>query len=149
MAKWHILASGVVGATTLTLLHEGARKTVPHAPRVDILGMRAIARSMRAADQIPPSNEDLYYPTLIGDLVSNSLYYSLVAIGDRRYLWYRGALLGLAGGVGTVLASRLLDLGPQPGEQSPTTQLMTIAWYLVGGLAAAATTRQLATISDD
>jgi hypothetical protein len=42
------LISGFVGARTLTLIHETARRVNPNAPRMDILGMRAISKSLRA-----------------------------------------------------------------------------------------------------
>ena len=37
---WKALASGVAGACALTLLHEGVRRAVPDAPRMDVLGER-------------------------------------------------------------------------------------------------------------
>ena len=75
---------------------------------------------------------------LVGDLVSNSLYYSLVGAGARQDAMRNGALLGLAAGLGAVFLPEPLGLGRQPTEDSPETQLMTVAWYLLGGLAAGA-----------
>jgi len=132
------LGSGVVGAVALTLLHEGARRTVPHAPRMDILGMRAIAQGMRAVDEPPPERDRLHRWALLGDIAFNSIYYSLVATGDRQSAWRRGTLLGLLAGVGAVILPQPLGLGQPPGGQRSDTQVMTVAWYLVGGLAAAA-----------
>ncbi len=149
MRRRHALASGAVGAASLTLLHETARHLIPHAPRVDVLGMRALARSMRTIDQTPPSRNQLYWLALAGDLLSNGLYYSLVGVGDKRYIWHRGAALGAAAGLGTVLLPRLIGLGCQPDQQTPATQLMTFTWYLVGGLAAAATAHALASSSHE
>lgn len=135
--------SGVVGAGCLTMLHEVARQFVPRAPRVDVLGMRAIARSFEATGHARPSRSQLYWLALLGDFVSNSLYYSLIASGDRRGLWRRGMILGGAAGLGAAVLPRPLGLGRQPNQQFPTTHLMTIAWYLLGGLAAAATAQVL------
>jgi hypothetical protein len=132
------LMSGATGATSLTLLHETARQFVPHAPRVDVLGIRAIAASLRAVDQTPPSRDSLYWLAIAGDLVSNSLYYSLVGVGDREGVWRRGALLGAAAGIGAVIVPRLVGLGKQPNQHTPETQIMTCLWYLAGGLAASA-----------
>lgn len=132
------IISGVVGATSLTLLHETARQFVPHAPRVDVLGIRAIAASLRAVDQEPPSRDTLYWLAMAGDIASNSIYYSLVGVGDRKHVWRRGILLGTAAGIGTVIVPRLVGLGRQPNQQTPDTQIMTFLWYLVGGIAAAA-----------
>lgn len=129
--------SGLAGAAALTLLHEAARRLIPNAPRVDVIGMRAIAQAMRGADQEPPARHDLFRLALLGDLVSNSLYYSLVALGKREKVWATGLLLGLVAGVGAALLSAPLGLGRQPGERFPRTHLLTVLWYTVGGLVAA------------
>ncbi len=144
MISRRAVISGVVGASSLTVLHEVARQSVPHAPRVDVLGMRVIAQSFAAVNQTPPSRSELYWLALLGDLVSNSLYYSLVAIGNRPSIWRRGALLGAAAGLGAALLPRPLGPGRQPDQQFPTTHLLTFAWYLIGGLAASAAAQALA-----
>lgn len=132
------LGGGVAGAVTVTLINEIARRTIPHAPRLDALGMRALAATLRGAGGAVPDHDTLFYETLAGDLLSNSLYYSLVGFGGARGAWLRGALLGLAAGVGAALLPPKVGLGHQPGERAPDTQLMTVAWYTLGGLAAAA-----------
>ena len=45
------LAGGLAGACVLTIAHESLRRVVPEAPRMDILGMRAIAKLMEKAGQ--------------------------------------------------------------------------------------------------
>jgi len=130
------LGSGLVGAFALTLIHETARRFVDDAPRMDVLGMRAIAKTMRAVEVEPPV--PLHEAALVGDIVSNSLYYSLVGAGSSRDAIRNGALLGLAAGLGAVFLPEHLGLGRQPTEDSPQTQLMTVAWYTIGGLAAGA-----------
>ena len=138
------LGSGLAGALALTLVHETARRMREDAPRLDVLGMRAISKSLRAADVEQPDVE-LRDLALAGDLAANSLYYSIVGFGKREDAWLCGAALGLAAGLGAVTLPGPLGLGPQPTERAPTTQLMTVAWYLVGGLAAAAVYRAMTT----
>lgn len=133
------MGSGLAGALALTLVHETARRVIPHAPRVDVIGVRAISRSIRAAGYQPPRYDRLHHIALAGDLVSNSAYYSLVGVGDRRHVWRRGAALGLLGGLGAALLPPVLGLGQPPHRKTPFTQILTVAWYLLGGLAAAAT----------
>ena len=140
------LGSGLVGACALTLVHETARRFIDDAPRMDVLGMRALSKVARAADLDPPV--PLHEAALVGDLVSNSFYYSLVGAGAREDALRNGALLGLAAGLGAVYLPEPLGLGRQPTEDSPQTQLMTVAWYLVGGLAAGAAYRALASDED-
>lgn len=138
------LVSGTAGAIALNILHETARRTIPHAPRMDVIGMRALAQSLRGVDQDVPPQDELFTWTLVGDILSNALYYSLVGLGSKDGIWFRGAALGAAAGVGGAFLPPVLGLGHQPDEETPVTQAMTVAWYLVGGLAAAAVARKLA-----
>lgn len=133
------LASGVVGALTLTAIHESARKALPHAPRMDVIGTRALSRPLRAAGRTPPHWNRLHRYALGGDVVSNSLFYSFVGYGPDRFAVHRGLVLGLAAGIGAVLLPPVFGLGRQPHRKSPLTELLTVAWYTLGGLAAGAT----------
>jgi hypothetical protein len=139
------LASGVAGAVALNLVHETARRTIPHAPRMDVIGRRGIAKTAYALGAEPPHGNRLQAAALAGDLVSNSLYYSLIGLGSdrRRATWRRGLLLGLAAGLGAVFLPPVMGLGRQPGHRGGFTHLLTVAWYTIGGLAAAATLRAL------
>jgi len=131
------LLSGLAGATALTLLHETVRRVRPQdAPRMDTLGRRAIASGMEAAGYDPPVEDRLQAAALGGDMLSNTLYYSLAAIGEPSLA--RGAALGAAAGVGAVALSPLMGLGYRPAARTPQTAAMTVAWYLLGGFVAAA-----------
>jgi hypothetical protein len=141
--------SGAAGAVFLTGLHETARQIMPHAPRVDVLGMRAIAKSLRAVDQTPPQSDQLYWLAMVGDLVSNSLYYSVVGWGASSGIWRRGILLGAAAGLGAVFLPRPMGLGRQPDQQTPATQIMTFMWYFLGGIVAAATAQTFDSSTSD
>ena len=131
------LAGGAVGALAVTALNEGARRRIPHAPRMEVIGMRALAGAVRGLGGRPPRGSALFRSTLAGDLVSNTLYYALVGTGPLRSRLTRGLLLGTAAGLGAVLLPPRLGLGHPPGERRPATPLMTVAWYTAGGLAAA------------
>ena len=129
------LAAGLAGALALNAIHETVRRLRPgDAPRMDILGMRALARSYRAAGTVPPNPEKLHEQTLIADIVSNALYFALAGVGKGAPR--RGLLLGLAAGVGGVMLPGPLGLGEAPSNRTPQTQAMTVAWYTIGGLAA-------------
>lgn len=135
------LGGGTVGAIALTALHEVTRRTVPHAPRMDVIGMRALSRTVRALGGRPARGDRLFRQTLMGDLAANALYYSLAAGGRRPR--GRGLLLGAAAGLGAAALPPLLGLGRSPGARWPATPLMTLALYTVGGLAAGAAGRAL------
>ena len=137
------LAGGAAGALAVTALNEGARRRIRHAPRMEIIGMRALSAGIRALGGRPPRGRKLFRETMAADLVSNTIYYALVGAGSRQTRLRRGLLLGAAAGLGAVLLPPLLGLGHPPGERRPATPLMTVAWYTAGGLAAALAGRML------
>ncbi|TPE45254.1 hypothetical protein [Pontibacter mangrovi] len=131
------VAGGLAGACVLTLVHETVRRLVPDAPRMDVLGMRAISKLMKMSGEEPPQDKgELHNWSLVGDILSNSVYYSLAGTGKDA--WWRGAVLGAAAGAGAVLLPGPLGLGKEPSNRTSQTQAMTIGYYLLGGMVAAA-----------
>lgn len=144
MKALQALASGFAGACVLTLVHQAAQKMTDKAPRADVLGMRALNKAIRKADWPSPPDDKLYKWALMGDLAANSAYYSLVDVGSENRTWLRGTLLGLGAGVGALALPGPMGLGTRPTNRTRATQAMTVAWYLLGGLAAAAVSQALA-----
>jgi hypothetical protein len=112
---------------------------------MDVLGMRALTRLTKAVGGPRLSEEQLREMALVGDVVANSLYYSLVAVGRPQGAWVRGAALGLAAGIGAVVLPGPMGLGRAPSNHSVATRAMTVGWYVLGGLAAAGAYRLLRT----
>jgi hypothetical protein len=110
---------------------------------MDVLGMRAISKSLQTVGGQPPDNKNLHRAALVSDLLANSLYYSLVGLGPEKNIWLRGAGLGIAAGAGGVLLPGPMGLGEEPSGRSNVTRAMTVGWYLVGALAATTTYRLL------
>lgn len=140
------LGSGLVGACALTLVHETARRYIEDAPRMDVVGMRAITKTLRAVDVEPPV--PLHEAALVGEVLSNSLFYGLVGLGDAEDGLRNGAALGLAAGLAAVYLPEPLGLGRQPAKNSTETNLLTVAFYLLGGIAAGAAFQALSAEED-
>ncbi|WP_223652003.1 hypothetical protein [Hymenobacter psoromatis] len=135
------LAAGFAGAIVLTALHETVRRLRPHdAPRMDVLGERGLRKLLRLEDLPQPDHATAYSATMFGDVLTNSLYYSLV--GSGRHSLGRGVGLGVAAGVGGVLLPGPLGLGTVPSRRTPQTEAMTVAWYTIGGLVAGLAARR-------
>lgn len=132
------LLGGLAGAISLTLVHETVRQFVPEAPRVDLVGIRAIRQLMNSADMETPSLPAQRQIALGGDLVSNATYYSMAG---KSY--GRGLLLGAAAGLGGVFLPGKLGLGKAPTGRSDMTKLLTIGYYTFGSLVAVAVTKAL------
>jgi hypothetical protein len=130
-------AGGLIGSTFLTVLHETGRRAIGDAPRMDVVGMRALAKSLRGAGVQPPPPRELHRWTLGGDLLANAAYYGLAGVGPARGIWSRAVALGTAAGVGALLLPRRMGLGDPPHSESRTNQALTVGYYLAGALAAA------------
>lgn len=135
-ATGRLLAAGLAGALALNAVHEGARRLRRDAPRVDRVGERAVRRLARGAGVRPPRGARLRRVTLAGDVLANALYYALVLAGARRRPLAGGVLGGSLAGLGAIALSPVLGLG-DPARGRTRSRVMTVAWYLVGGLVAA------------
>jgi hypothetical protein len=126
--------SGAAGAIALNFIHECSRKAVPDAPRMDIIGMRAMSKLSRAAGLEPPRN--LRTATLGADVVANTLYYSAAALGGPNHAIALGTVLGVAGGIGGVLLPGPLGLGNSEANRKWSTQIMVVGMYAMAGVLA-------------
>jgi hypothetical protein len=127
---------GLAGAAALTLVNEGVRKVNVNAPRLDLLGQNALARFMKGNDIVSKTAQQ-FFP-LAGDIISNSLYYGMSRGNNATETFIRGAFLGLGAGIGAVVLPGKVGLAESPTNRTNQTKVMTVAWYLIGGLVAAA-----------
>lgn len=130
------IGGGIAGAVTLTAIHEIVRRLYADAPRMDLLGMEGLAKTLKSADAEVPEEDKLFILTMVGDILSNSLYYSLAGAGNKKQAILRGALLGIAAGIGAVYLPKPLGLNEAPSNRTSQTKLMTVALYSTGGLVA-------------
>jgi hypothetical protein len=129
----------MAGAAALTAVHQFARTVTDNAPRMDVVGMRALARGINAAGgEATQSHKGLYGATLVGDLISNTAYYSLATN------YTRGTVMGILAGIGALVLPPRMGLGDPPHSEQLSNKIMTVAWYTLGGLAAACTANWLA-----
>ena len=134
MSKINYVLAGLGGAAALNLLHESLKHKADDMPRVDLVGEEVIQKSLNYFGCPVNDEAALYRITLAADLVSNALYYSLIAVGSKKYIWARAIAYGLAGGIGAVALPKPLGLNPEPVTKSSKTKGLTIAYYLAGAL---------------
>lgn len=130
------IESGLVGAASVTFLNHLAKRYLPAAPRLEILGLRLATVAFNKAGIEPPRGFPLKIMALIGALISNSIFYGL-GLGKPKTAWLRGGALGLAMGIGAVTLPRTLGVGDDTTARTPMAKAGTIAWYVLGGLLAA------------
>jgi hypothetical protein len=137
------IAGGLAGAATITLLHESIRRVVPEAPRMDRLGMQAISKGLKKAGKKVPKEDALFTAAMVGDLLSNAIFYSAAGIGKEQNIWKRSAVLGLAAGLGAVLLPEPLGLNSKHSSRTVATQIMTVGLYVTGALVTTAVIKLL------
>ncbi len=129
---------GFAGACALTLINEGIARIDTKAPRLDLLGMNAVAKLVKSPASTPDFVKKVLPMSVVGDLVSNTLYYALASGASKQRTLIRGALLGLGAGIGAVALPKPMGLDEKTTNLTPRTQAMTVLYYVVGGLIAAA-----------
>ena len=134
---------GLAGAITLNLLHETVRRVDKDAPRIDLIGEEGLNKTIEAAGGDPLTGNSLYAATLAGDLLSNSAYYSLIGSGKDKHLITRGAIVGLTAGIGALKLTKSMGLSDAPVTRTSKTKLMTVGYYLAGGLVTACVIKAL------
>lgn len=131
------LTSGATGALSLTAAHQLLKYFTSDAPRMDKLGMRAIRKLFHKADMAAPKKENLFLLSMAGDLIFNSLYYSLSGLGKKRST-VKGVLLGIGAGVGAIFLPKPLGLNRKFSARNFTTSFYSMLIYLIGGISSGA-----------
>lgn len=122
------LLAGLGGALVLNVIHEAIRHNFNNVPEVNKVGEEAVEKILDNAD-VKLNDKELYNVTLAGDVVSNALYYAATATNKA------GALSGMLAGFGTVELPKYLGLDDSPVKATKQKQIMTIAYYTLGGIA--------------
>ncbi len=140
----HVVGAGLAGAVVLTVTHQLLHKFFADAPRMDLMGEEAITKIADKTNMdIPEKN--LYTVTMASDIVANTLYYTLAALGKSKAATLRGGLLGLIAGIGGVVLPKHLRLHNAYSNRTLTTRLMTTAIYTLGGLVSGKVLKVLST----
>jgi hypothetical protein len=142
MRLLNAFAGGLTAACAITALHQFVKYQDKDAPRMDLLGMESITKILQKMGIAPPEQEKLYYITMGGDIFSNAIFYSLTGLGKRK-TWLKGSGLGLAAGLGAVLLPKPMGLNEQHSNRTRETQLLSVLYYLAGGLVSAGVVKLL------
>ena len=136
------MAGGLAGALSVTAMQELLKRVDPSAPRRDLLVKQA---GFKIADKLGNGSTHANTVTgmsIAGDIISNTLYFSLTAAAGKKALPI-GSLLGLSMGAGAISLPSKLGLNSYFTGGTRKRKLMTMGMYLIGGLVAAAVSRCL------
>ncbi len=130
------MVSGLVGAAAVTGLNYLGQRITPQAPRLDALGRNAVRKTSNAVIGTTPDESTVHAAALGGDLISNSMIYSLAGVGRAKRPELRGLLAGLAMGAAVVVLAPMLGLGRRTTGIGTKGKAMAVGQYALGGLAA-------------
>ena len=140
----HAVGAGLAGAVVLTITHQVLHRIFKDAPRMDLMGEEAVTKiADKTGTDLPKKN--LHNITMAGDIVANTLYYTLAAIGKSKSATVRGGVLGLLAGIGGVVLPKHLRLKNAYSNRTPATRLMTTAIYTLGGFVSGKVLKALST----
>jgi hypothetical protein len=134
------LLAGLGGAVMLTILNESLKHINGDMPRIDLVGEEAIQKSAAYFGVKMDNKETLYEASLIGDLVSNTAYFSLIS-GEGKELWTKATSAGFFAGVGAINLPSKIGLDDRPVAKTTTTKAWTIGYYMIGALTTATLVR--------
>lgn len=130
---------GLAGATVISLLTETLKGVKKNGRDLGSKGFRKSLKNMHSKKSLR-SNELIQ---LAGQLLDSTAYLGLTSFGKRKNSVLRGAILGTAAGLGTVLLNNHGyndDVYTAEDEENPNkkllTQAMQVGLYTLGGLIA-------------
>lgn len=137
MKKLNNILAGFAGAVALNVLHESLKRRDQDMPRIDLLGEDALQKLLSHFGIGVTQKKELHGATLAGDVLSNTLYYSLIGLGSSKLLWSKAILSGLTAGIGAVTLPEPMGLDALPVTKTPKTKVLTVAYYLTGAIVTA------------
>ena len=143
MSKIKNLIAGFAGAVALNILHETLKHKSKNVPRIDLLGENALQKTLGFFGESIGNKDTLYKATLAGDIVSNTIYYSMIGAGEAKYIWPKALFLGLSAGVCAVKLPEPMGLNSRPVTKSDQVKALTVGYYIFGALVTALVLKKL------
>ena len=134
MGKVKNIIAGFAGAAAMNILHESLKYKSNKTPRIDLLGEQALNKGLGFFGEHIDDEKALYKATLISDLISNTVYYSLIGSGKQKFIWAKVFFFGLSAGIGAITLPKPMGLDPEPVTSNDSRKALTIGYYLFGAI---------------
>jgi len=122
------ILAGIGGAIVLNIVHETIRKNFKNVPRINELGEEALLKLTSNTPINITGKDNLYAATLVGDIVSNGIYYATTATKNDLSS-------GLMAGISAIMLPKPLGLNEQPVAENMQKKAMTVGYYILGACA--------------
>jgi hypothetical protein len=130
------LGNGLIGAGILTLAHLFLKHIAANPPKMDVLGKHGMEKLLGTAG-ISITQDQLFNVTLIGDFLTNTIYFSQVRDKTGLLALARGFTCGCIAGAGAVALSAKSGMDGDVSHKTMRTTVVTISLYGLAGLASA------------
>lgn len=121
------MIAGFAGAIALNILHETIRKNFKNVPHINEVGEEALLKISDYASISIEGENSRYAATLVGDVISNGLYYASTATE-------KDLASGLIAGIGAVALPKRMGLNDEPVAENFQKKAMTIGYYVFGAI---------------
>lgn len=128
------LIGGLGGAIALTLLNEKLRKTSTNVPKLNLLGEDALSKTLHQVGVSLPKEQEKFQIALAGDIIGNTMYYSLIGGKKGKFIWPKAIFFGLSAGFGALKLPQPLGIDPTPVTKNTQTKVLTVGYYVFGAL---------------
>ena len=121
------IIAGLGGAIALNIIHEVIRKNFQNVPHINEVGEEALVKAMKHTPINITGKDNIYATTLIGDILSNGLYYATTA--TRHNL-----ASGIIAGTAAIALPKQIGLDDSPIAGNNKKIAMTVGYYVAGAL---------------
>jgi hypothetical protein len=140
------IEGGLAGATTISLLGQTLRKINGDSSHVNVFNGKNLKKRFKKAKSKKPLKATKQFIGLAGDLLGSTAFLGLKPLNKRKNAVLRGALLGTAAGLGSVLldghrGNKETFHGENghsltPRTNDSLTRALEVGLYAVGGMIA-------------
>lgn len=103
------LEGGLAGATTISLIGETLRRIDGQNHQFNVFDGKSLKKRFKKASSKKKGRATKQFIQLAGDVLGNTALFGLTSLGKRKNAVLRGALLGTAAGLGSVLFDEMKD----------------------------------------
>lgn len=121
------ILAGMGGAIALNIIHEVIRKNFQNVPHINEVGQEALVKTIKHTPINITGKENIYATTLIGDIISNGLYYANTATKHNL-------ASGIIAGTAAITLPKQIGLDDEPVAGNSKKMVMTVGYYIAGAL---------------
>lgn len=135
------LEGGLTGATTIAVLTDTLKRMNGHSTHLNLFDRKQLRKRFKKTGSKKPLQATKQYTRLAGDLLASTTFFGLSSLGKKKNTLLRGAALGMAAGLGSVLLTgdsknSEQGNGKRLEDDALLTKVLEVSLYTIGGMIA-------------